>query len=68
MVQITLPPNVPTGEVEMVVVVVPKADKKHSGKDLLESEIFGMWADRVDINDSAELAKELREKAWKRSA
>jgi hypothetical protein len=68
MVQITLPLNVPTGEVELVVVVVPKADRKHSGKELLESEIFGMWADRLDIKDSAEHAKELREKAWKRPA
>jgi hypothetical protein len=35
--------------------------------DLLNSEFFGMWRDRSDIEDSALFAKELRQKAWSRS-
>jgi hypothetical protein len=34
--------------------------------DLLRSEFFGMWADREDIQDNVEFAKQLRQKAWKR--
>ncbi|HLK16074.1 MAG TPA: hypothetical protein VKT78_14805 [Fimbriimonadaceae bacterium] len=35
--------------------------------DLLNSEIFGMWADRTDIKDSAAFVRELRERAWRRA-
>ena len=39
--------------------------KRCTTKDLLNSEIFGTWADRMDIKDSAGFARELRERARK---
>lgn len=36
-------------------------------KVLKEEGIIGMWKDRDDIGDSAEFARELRERATKRS-
>ena len=64
----TLPDEVPVGEAEVILVVVSKAERRRStGKDLLESEAFGMWRDRTDLGDSAEAARELRERAWKRA-
>jgi len=38
-----------------------------TGVDLLKSGLVGMWAGRKDIADSLEFARELREKAEKRS-
>jgi len=40
---------------------------RSTAKDLLNSEIFGMWADRTDIKDSVEFVRELRERAWRRA-
>jgi hypothetical protein len=68
-VRVQLPPDVPVGEADMFVVVVPMhEDGRRSGRDLLESELFGMWADRTDIEDSAEYARRLRHEAWTRTA
>lgn len=68
-VELQFPEDVPTGDVELVVVVVPKENRRRStAQDLLNSEIVGMWADRTDISDSVEFARELREQAWKRGA
>ena len=61
--EITLPGDVPPGDARVTVTVEPVSERKRStGKDLLNSEIFGMWADRTDIEDSVEFARELR--AW----
>lgn len=38
----------------------PAAPAKHTLGDLLDSEFFGMWAGRTDIDDSAEYAQDLR--------
>ncbi len=63
-----LPDDVPAGEAEVVLVVTPRAERRRcTCKDLLESEIWGMWADRTDIADSAEYARELREPSWRRA-
>lgn len=35
-------------------------------KDLLESELVGLWADRVDIGDGVEYARSLRRRASRR--
>jgi hypothetical protein len=66
---ITLPDDIPVGPAELVMVVVsqPAAAGRTLG-DLLNSEFFGMWADREDITDSAEYARGLRDEAWRRSA
>lgn len=37
-----------------------------TGAELAESEIVGMWTDREDIRDSAEFARQLRERASRR--
>jgi hypothetical protein len=37
-----------------------------TAKDLLESGLVGIWADREDIGDSSEFARQLREKVEKR--
>jgi hypothetical protein len=67
-VELTLPADVPTGEAEVVVVIVPKSDRRPStAQDLLNSEIVGMWVDRTDVDDSSAYARELRDRAWKRA-
>ncbi len=41
--------------------------KTFTGKQLLESGIVGMWADRTDIGDSVEFARKLRREAERRT-
>lgn len=45
--------------------------KPKSGRELLAvleaSGAIGAWADRTDIGDSVEFARQLRERAWARS-
>ena len=68
-VQITLPPDVPMGPAEIVVVVASHINNKtRTLGDLLASEFFGMWRDRDDVSDSAEFARRLRAQAWARAA
>lgn len=64
---ITLPPDVPTGPAELVVVVAPRTGQVQTLGDLARSEFFGMWRDRADISDSAEYARQLRAEAWRRA-
>jgi len=67
--RITLPADVPTGSVKLVITVSPSGSPPHSTfSDLLNSEIFGMWRDRADIEDSLEFAQKLRSGGWNRSA
>ena len=66
---ISLPPDVPTGPAEVVLVVsTPLAVPIRKLGDLLESECFGMWRDREDIVDSVRFARAIREEGWKRPA
>ena len=66
---ITLPPDVPVGPAEIVLVVSSRTRAGESTfGDLANSEFFGMWADRADIRDSAEFARDLRADAWQRPA
>ena len=68
-IHLTLPGDVPVGPAEIVVVVSTQAQAVESTLgDLAKSEFFGMWADRADIRDSVEFARELRTEAWKRPA
>jgi hypothetical protein len=63
-VQITAPDDVPIGPAEIVVIIASESSTHPCTLgDLLNSEFFGMWRDRDDIQDSAEFAKELRRKA-----
>jgi hypothetical protein len=64
---IVLPEDVPPGPVEIVITVTsPTASTRPTLGDLLDSELFGIWREREDIDDSAEFARRLREKAWSR--
>ena len=66
---ITLPDDFPIGPAEMMLVVSTTAPAGPASLgDLAKSEFFGMWADRKDIDDSAEYARRLRSEGWKRSA
>jgi hypothetical protein len=66
--QVQLPSEVPVGDADVVVVVIPSAERRRStAQDILASDLFGMWADRADIADSAEFAEELRQRAWGRT-
>jgi hypothetical protein len=68
-IRITLPGDVPVGPAEIVLVVSsPTPVGGSTFGDLAISEFFGMWADRADIRDSAEFARQLRADAWKRPA
>jgi hypothetical protein len=46
------------------------AGKPKTGRELLAaleaSGVIGVWADRRDIGDSVEFARQLRERAWTR--
>jgi hypothetical protein len=37
--------------------------KRLTARQLLDSSLIGMWEDRIDITDSAEYARQLREQA-----
>lgn len=74
-VELTLPADVPTGNAEMTLVVVPKRKGKASSRPTVEQEFAplklleaaaGLWAHRDDIADPASYARELRERAWNR--
>lgn len=66
-VRVQLPADVPSGPAELVI-VIGRGDTTTMGSlgDLLSSEFVGMWADRADIQDSAEFARQLRHQAWTR--
>jgi hypothetical protein len=67
--RITLPADMPTGSAAIVVTVsLPGPSTRSTFGDLLESEFFGMWRDRADIEDSLEFAQTLRREGWNRPA
>lgn len=72
--RVMLPDGVPTGRHTIVLVIdehaapAPACPERRTLGDFLDSEFFGMWADRDDIGDSATFARELRERASRRSA
>jgi hypothetical protein len=65
---ITLPPDVPVGPAEIVVVVSPGGSERClTLGELATSEFFGLWKERDDVSDSLLFAQTLRAEAWKRS-
>ena len=42
------------------------APRQMTARDLLQSGLVGLWADRTDINDSVVFARQLRERAEQR--
>lgn len=67
-ISITLPQNTPIGLVKLHVQITSVNEtQSHTLGDLLNSDFFGMWQDRLDIKDSRLFAKELRQTAWDRA-
>lgn len=60
--EIELPDDIPVGAVE-VEIRIPE-DEKASLEALLSTGAVGTWADRTDIDDSVEYARELRKRAF----
>jgi hypothetical protein len=65
--RITLPPNLPEGPSEIVVVISTSTPSTATFHDLAQSEFFGMWLDRPDITDRVAFAEDLRASGSKRS-
>ena len=42
------------------------APRQMTARDLLQSGLVGLWADRTDISDSVVFARQLRERAEQR--
>lgn len=57
-------------QVEMILFVEPSSampNGTHStARQLLNSRLVGLWKDRKDVTDSADYARQLREKAQRR--
>ncbi|HEV8716966.1 MAG TPA: hypothetical protein VGX03_29620 [Candidatus Binatia bacterium] len=45
---------------------IPPQPHRFTAKQLLKSEVVGLWQDREDIADSAAYARQLREEAQRR--
>lgn len=62
-------PELPEGS-QVIVVVVGEASQKKprnlTARELAESELVGLWANRDDISDRAAYARKLREQAQRR--
>jgi hypothetical protein len=55
--------------IEMILLVDPpiaQSRPRLTARQLLHSELIGLWEDRSDIEDSAAYARQLREKAQNR--
>jgi hypothetical protein len=61
--QVELPSDLPPGPVEVEIRRSEVAGM--SLGELLESGLVGLWANRTDIKDSVEFARELRRRAFK---
>jgi len=67
--RITLPADVPAGSAAVVITVSsPGPSTASTFGDWLNSEFFGMWHDRDDIEDTLQFAQKLRSRGWKRPA
>jgi hypothetical protein len=62
---VELPPDIPSGRVE---IEIRSSDIEGvSLGALLESGLVGLWANRTDISDSVEFARDLRRRASRRN-
>ncbi|MBI5671572.1 MAG: hypothetical protein HZC41_26570 [Chloroflexi bacterium] len=62
--QVEIPPDLPPGPVE--VEIRRQEIRGITLGEILKSDLIGMWADREDITDSVEFARELRRRASRR--
>ncbi len=45
---------------------IPASRELRTLSELADSEFFGMWRDRLDIDAGFEFARDLRSQGWKR--
>jgi hypothetical protein len=68
---IQVPEDVPVGPAEIVLTITPERNKRPDPRgtaaDLAHSPLFGIWADREDIEDSLAYARQLRAQAERRN-
>lgn len=70
-VRIRVPESVPLGPANITLVIAP--DQKNTiepggtAAELARSPLFGLWADRTDIEDSVAYARKLRAQAERHS-
>jgi len=60
------PVNMPIDQPVTLHIETPPSEpekRQMTGKDLLESGLFGIWKDRTDIGDTLEFARKLRKQA-----
>lgn len=50
-------------EVLLLFTPAPKSERHMTAKQLLQSELIGLWQDRAEITDSADYARQLRHQA-----
>ena len=62
--QVELPSDLSPGPVEIE--IRPAQVQGISLDEILKSDLVGLWADRTDIDDSIEYARELRRRASRR--
>lgn len=64
---IPVPPDIPEGLVDVEVLIRPhRTQAPFSLADAIPDEFIGMWADRLDIGESPDYVRELRESLWDR--
>jgi hypothetical protein len=57
---ITLPPYLRHKKVEVIIQLIPNEDKAIAKDTMVESESFGMWKDRQDMDDVESYVRNLR--------
>ena len=68
-IQIEIPSHIPAGPATVAVEIVTDIDSANTyltARDLLDSPLVGMWADRGDIPDSSTFVQQLRDEEEKR--
>ncbi|MFN8372590.1 MAG: hypothetical protein U0694_06900 [Anaerolineae bacterium] len=69
--QVELPPNLPAGKVTIEINTEAEIPGNELNEvqgvtlgELLDSGLAGLWADRTDIEDTVEYARQLRQRAF----
>ena len=69
--RIPVPEDVPVGPAEIVLTINPTREKSSGPKgtaiEMVNSPLFGIWADRGDMGDSVAYARQLRVQAERRT-
>lgn len=61
--ELEVPPSIPPGDVEVIVLHLPPSDKSKTRPPRLDPQVHpaaGIWADRMDIDDTVACVSQLR--------